>query len=129
MSSADQTTTDDERTRGGSARRLGGATAIAVLILVSLGIKFLGVIPTWWAMLAAVAAELIALALVVLVIQSVTTTRPDGFDALMDVANRGEGQDELSEHDVPLGAPERSAVRHAHEHDHNQTDPGAAAAR
>ena len=98
----------------------------AAIVLVVVGIMAVVAAHAWWATALAIVIEGIALALIVLVMQRVTTTRAGTWDTVLDLANRGEGQNEMSEHDIPMGAPERSAVKRAHEH---QRQPMAAGSR
>lgn len=95
----------------------------AAIVLAILGIMLIVAAHAWWATLLAIVIESAVVALIVLYMQSVTTTRRRSRGAVIDLANRDEGQDELSEHDVPMGAPERGAVKHAHEHDHPVATP------
>jgi len=87
--------------------------AVVVIGFVAVGLAVLGGVSSPVAVGLGLGIELIGLLLVVVYIQVVTTTRRERAADLIDIANRGEGQDELSEHDVPLGAPERRAVKAA----------------
>lgn len=94
--------------------------AIVLTVLVIMAIV---AAHAWWATILAILIEAAVVALVVLYVQRATTVGPVSRGAVVDLANRGEGQTEMSQHDVPMGAPERPAVRHGHEHDQPVATP------
>ena len=95
----------------------GGAVAPAVAMLVAvLTIMATVVARTWWTTTLALVIEAAMLTIIGLYVWRVTT--PTGADASADLANAEPAQDAFSAHDVPMGAPERGAVKAAYRRSH-----------
>lgn len=74
------------------------------VVLAMIGIVLIVAVHAWWSMALAVVAELAVLSLVVVYLVRAMATQ------------EGEEEGEITPHDLPRGAPERRAVRLAHEH-------------